>query len=309
MGEPLNLSTRIDTSPEEVYAALSQSRGLASFWTTDSQAEPVVGSIARFGFPNGSRLEIRVDALEPGRRVVWTPLNNLLTWPPWVGTTITWDLVRTESGSTNVLFEQGYVTDAMPSAEAPGIAYFGPIWAQILQSLKGYVETDTPQPFFKSQNQIEVRSMPEILFELVIGMTPDKVYAAVTEAEGLSGWWAPEVVARPEVGSIAEFGFPHRGGGKFVARMEVTALEPGRKVVWTVKDGPPEWLGTRITWGLSPLGKGTRVLFGHHDYPSTEGSFAGVSFSWAWYLMSLTDYLETGKGRPGQYLSAERVHA
>jgi Cupin domain len=55
------------------------------FWTGDSQAEPVVGSVARFGSPTGSRLELRVDELDPGRRVVWTLPKDVLKGPRWTG--------------------------------------------------------------------------------------------------------------------------------------------------------------------------------------------------------------------------------
>src|SRR5215467_11126896 len=137
--------------------------------------------------------------------------------------------------------------------------------------------------------------MPDILLELRIAATPDQVYQAITEQEGLCSWWTPEAIARPEVGSLAEFTFRGGPGGKVVAKMEVTALGPGRKVYWTVKeDSIPDWVGTRITFDLTPVDHGTSVRFGHRDYPSTEGSFASVAYTWAWYLTSLKDYLETG---------------
>jgi len=72
------LSVAVAASPDVRYEALTGSAGLASFWTSDSQAEPVVGSIGRFGFPSGSRVELRIEELEPGRRVAWTMLNDTL---------------------------------------------------------------------------------------------------------------------------------------------------------------------------------------------------------------------------------------
>jgi uncharacterized protein YndB with AHSA1/START domain len=150
--------------------------------------------------------------------------------------------------------------------------------------------------------------MPDVLLEVRIAATPDKVYQAITEGQGLASWWTPEVVARPEVGSVAEFTFRGGPAGRFVVKMEIATLEPGRKVEWKVTDDPfPDWVGTRITWDLAPVENGTKVRFGHRDYASIEGSFASVGYSWAWYLSSLKDYLETGTGRPGQLFSANRV--
>jgi len=70
-------------------------------------------------------------------------------------------------------------------------------------------------------------------------------------------------------------------------------------VQWAVKHGAPEWAGTTVTWQLTPAGDGATVRFSHLNYPSTEGRFAQVTFNWAWYLISLKDYLEQGAGVPG----------
>jgi len=75
--------------------------------------------------------------------------------------------------------------------------------------------------------------------------------------------------------------------------------DAGRRVVWNVRHGVPEWTNTRVTWDLEPTERGTRLRFAHRDYPSTEGSFANVTFNWACYLASLKTYLEKGRGWPG----------
>ena len=49
---------------------------------------------------------------------------------------------------------------------------------------------------------------------------------------------------------------------------------------------------------MKPSEHGTKLRFGHHNYATTEGSFATVSYTWATYLTSLKNYLETGKGSP-----------
>lgn len=145
MAAPITLATSVNASSEKVFEALTESAGLASFWTSDSQAEPVVGSVARFGFPSGSRLELRVDELDSGRRVVWTLLNDVLRGPHWTGTTVTWDLRAAASGATEVLFQQGNWPKDLPQTELAGLTY---AWAQVLRTLKGYTETGTPQPHF-----------------------------------------------------------------------------------------------------------------------------------------------------------------
>ena len=138
--------------------------------------------------------------------------------------------------------------------------------------------------------------MPDVLLEVPIAATPERVYTAITEQSGLSSWWTPEVEAEPRVGSIAEFRF---GGGRFVVKMEITELEPTRGVRWAVKQGAPEWASTSVSWELAPTAGCAGALWAPW-VSSVEGSFANVNFNWAFYVCSLKDYLETGRGRPGE---------
>jgi uncharacterized protein YndB with AHSA1/START domain len=137
--------------------------------------------------------------------------------------------------------------------------------------------------------------MADILHEVVIEVGPDKVYQALTEQARLANWWTANTKAEPKVGAMDEFKF---NDGQFLIKMEVTGLEPGKKVSWNLIQGVPDWEGTRVTWDLTPDEHGTKVLFGHLDFASTQGSFASASYNWAYYLTSMKAYLETGKGTP-----------
>src|ERR1700737_1627026 len=95
MAAPLMHSVTIDAKPEEIYEAISTGEGLASFWTGDSEAEPKVGSIARFGF-GGPELEMRVEELQPGKLVRWSTYAG---FPGWDGTTITGEIVPSPTGA------------------------------------------------------------------------------------------------------------------------------------------------------------------------------------------------------------------
>ena len=88
MAAPLMHSVIIEAEPAKVYEAISTSKGLASFWTSDSKAEPKVGSVARFGF-GGPVLEMKVEELKPGRLVRWAAPEG---FPEWKGTSVTWEI-------------------------------------------------------------------------------------------------------------------------------------------------------------------------------------------------------------------------
>jgi uncharacterized protein YndB with AHSA1/START domain len=137
--------------------------------------------------------------------------------------------------------------------------------------------------------------MVDILHEVVIKATPAQVYKAVTEQDGLASWWAKNDAGVPQVGANIKFLFNH---GQYVIEMEVEKLEAPSQVHWKAKSGAPDWGGTKVTWDLQPDEQGTKLLFGHRNYASTAGSYASVNYTWGYYLISLKNYLETGKGTP-----------
>lgn len=137
--------------------------------------------------------------------------------------------------------------------------------------------------------------MADILHELVIHASPEDVYQALTEEEGLANWWTRDTRAVPMVGAVAEFGFHDRS---VVFKMRIDQLVPGRKVSWYCLGEHPEWKETVLEFGLSPDSDRTRLRFSHRGWKSINGIFARCSFDWARYLLSLKSYLETGEGNP-----------
>ena len=85
MAGPLMHTVTIAGDANEIYEAISTGKGLASFWTRDSKAEPKVGSTAKFGF-SGPVLELKVAELKPGKLVRWTDAGGFpsrqRTWIP-----------------------------------------------------------------------------------------------------------------------------------------------------------------------------------------------------------------------------------
>jgi uncharacterized protein YndB with AHSA1/START domain len=135
-------AVEIEASPEAVFEAVSTQKGLASFWTSDCDAEPEVGSEARFGFPAAPvDQRVRIEALEPGRRVAWTALGD---FPNWEGTTLYWEMEPAQAG-TSFLFRHGGWSDDYPEREWASVNW---VWGQVVGRLKGYAETEKPQPFF-----------------------------------------------------------------------------------------------------------------------------------------------------------------
>jgi uncharacterized protein YndB with AHSA1/START domain len=134
----------VDAQPDDVYRALATQEGLAGNWTDQLEVPEETGAIARFGFgPDWAHwLEVRIDALEPGRRVVWTPVGG---FPGWVGTSIEWRLEPGDGGGTVVRF--GHT--GWPAAEAEGeMARCGFTWAMIIDRLRAQVARGERAPYF-----------------------------------------------------------------------------------------------------------------------------------------------------------------
>jgi uncharacterized protein YndB with AHSA1/START domain len=119
------------------------------------------------------------------------------------------------------------------------------------------------------------------------------VYRALTTLEGLSGWWTTDTRGESKVGGVIEFRFGPGG-----IDMKVLELDPGKRVLWQVVNGPEEWIGTKVSFDLSRDGEWTIVLFKHQGWKEPVDFMHHCSTKWAVFLLSLKSLLETGKGAP-----------
>lgn len=138
--------------------------------------------------------------------------------------------------------------------------------------------------------------MPDILHRVGVKAPLKDVYQALATRDGVAGWWTEKTTGESKVGGELVFRFGAAGEHGF--RMQVTDLAPGKRVQWQVVDGPPEWLGTRITFDLKQEGDYAIVLFSHQGWPAPVEFMHHCSTKWAIFLMSLKALVETGSGRP-----------
>jgi len=141
--------------------------------------------------------------------------------------------------------------------------------------------------------------MIDIIHRIGIKSPITQVYKALTSLEGLSNWWTEEVNGDEQVGEKIEFIFRSVTGelkGSMV--MEVLELNTPTNVRWRCIKGPDEWVGTDITFLLSHQDDQTILLFGHRNWREAVEFTSHCSMKWAVFLLSLREYLETGKGKP-----------
>lgn len=141
--------------------------------------------------------------------------------------------------------------------------------------------------------------MVSIVHRIGIRAPASDVFRALATIDGLAGWWTRSTSGDASLGGSITFRFLSASGdekGRF--DMRVTELTPGRKVAWRVQDGPPEWVGTEVSFALAEQGGMTVVLFAHRGWREEVEFTAHCSTKWAVFLLSLRDLVERGAGQP-----------
>ncbi len=133
------LAIDVDAEAKKLFDILTTTEGMAAVWTSDCDVDE---SSARFGFAGAPMdLECRVN-VEDERLVRFTVDSG---FPYWNGSLFEFELgpaAQAERG-TNVLFRHRDFEDGFPEQDRGMVAQ---VWASILQALKAYAETGTPQP-------------------------------------------------------------------------------------------------------------------------------------------------------------------
>jgi uncharacterized protein YndB with AHSA1/START domain len=143
--------------------------------------------------------------------------------------------------------------------------------------------------------------MPDIIHRIGIKAAPAKVYDAIASVAGVAGWWTEQTTGEAAPGGVIQVRFSDHGIEKGRMELEVVKLSPAQEVQWRVSAGPPEWIGTDVTFSLSQDGAYTILLFGHRNWREPVEFMAHCSMKWATFLLSLRDLVEGGKGKPSPH--------
>jgi uncharacterized protein YndB with AHSA1/START domain len=126
-----------------------------------------------------------------------------------------------------------------------------------------------------------------------IHASPERVYEAITTADGIRQWWTRDAAIEPKVGAAGVFGF---SGRRFVANVSVEELAPATGVRWKVANAA--WPANDIEFNLKAEGNDTILVFAHRGFPRADDGYASATTRWGLYLFSLKRYLESGRGTP-----------
>jgi uncharacterized protein YndB with AHSA1/START domain len=135
----------------------------------------------------------------------------------------------------------------------------------------------------------------EIWHEIHINASPHKVYQAITDVKKLAHWWTTDTRGKTAVGKKLEFWFY----GNLSAEIVVTTLKVDALVRWRLTERSiPDWVNTEIAFKMFRQDGQTFLHLRHSKWREDAKMFPECSMHWAIFLLSLKEFVETGKGRP-----------
>ena len=138
--------------------------------------------------------------------------------------------------------------------------------------------------------------MATILLRVPVDAEPAKAYEALATSEGVNGWWSNHTEGPAGEGSTMKVAFPD---APITFDFTVTEQVPEKRVAWRCESGPPEWVGTNVSFDVQADQDGnTSVLFAHDGWATTQESFPFIAYSWAQILPRLKKLAETGERNP-----------
>src|SRR5262245_50376720 len=106
----------------------------------------------------------------------------------------------------------------------------------------------------------------DILHRVGIKASLDEAYRALATRDGLAGWWTSDTQGESAVGGVLKFRFSADGKPIGGFDMKVLELQPAKRVLWQVVEGPAEWIGTKVSFELKQEGDHAIVLFKHQGW-------------------------------------------
>lgn len=136
--------------------------------------------------------------------------------------------------------------------------------------------------------------MADILHDLPIKASLERLFRAVSTPQGLDTWWTLSCTGEPREGAEYELGF----GPEYDWRSRVSRCVPDSEFELEMVRADSDWLGTRVGMRLEAGDGVTWLRFRHTGWPSPNEHFRISCTCWAMYLRVLRRSLEHGEAVP-----------
>lgn len=135
---------------------------------------------------------------------------------------------------------------------------------------------------------------------ITVDRTPSEVFAAINDVRA---WWNADITGDADAIGAE---FVHEVPDIHRARIRVTELVPGERVVWRVLENSfgfvadqSEWVDTEVRFELTGSAGGTEVRFTHVGLVPTYECYDVCETAWGHYIgASLRNLVTTGAGLP-----------
>jgi hypothetical protein len=133
-----------------------------------------------------------------------------------------------------------------------------------------------------------------IIHVLDINAPHEAVCNAITTIDGLANWWTTDVSGSAVKEGIIQFRF----ADVFKPQMKVSE-NTDSTIVWECIADEEAWAGDKFRFVLGDAGGRVTLTF-NQQYVNdiTDEQYGRFNFNWGYYLNSLKQYCETGKGMP-----------
>jgi len=125
----------------------------------------------------------------------------------------------------------------------------------------------------------------------------ESVWAALTHADRMAGWWSTKVEAPgASVGTLVRWTF----AGDFNPVMEIVETDGFARLVWRCASGHEPWQDSTFRFEITSLEDARTRLRFWQDYAVelADDYFGTYNFNWGYYLESLRLSCSTGTGKP-----------
>ncbi|UOK42017.1 MULTISPECIES: SRPBCC family protein [Flavobacterium] len=133
--------------------------------------------------------------------------------------------------------------------------------------------------------------MQTIYHDLIINVSREKVFEAVSTPQGLNNWWTLHCKGKPGLNEKYNLYF----GEGYDWFASLSKFNENEAIEFSMTDAMEEWLPTSFGFILKQEnGDRTYVQFYHTNWYEVSQEFRIASYCWANLLRELKQYLEKG---------------
>lgn len=132
--------------------------------------------------------------------------------------------------------------------------------------------------------------MADILHNVYIHESPEKVFRAISSGEEIQKWWTKRSTGNPIKGDVFDLYF----SDDYDWRAELIDIGENVKCEWKVIKADQDWTNTVFGFMLYERDDITVTEFYHKNWREINEHFKRSSYCWAMYLGLLKDYVEKG---------------